>query len=185
MRADKPGDTTGLTIFMKIVKSIVADVPLIFTFYDWAVEYQKAKFNKHWLPFDEYLVKKEVAEGRQWKVMEGDQVVCIFAITYEDPYIWGEKNEDAAMYIHRIVTHPSFHGRAYVKAIIEWAREHAVVLFKRFIRMDTWGDNDKLISYYSSCGFNYIGTVTPEATNELPKHYSAIFLSLFEIDLGA
>ena len=47
--------------------------------------------------------------------------------------------------------------------------------------MDTWGDNQKLIDYYTECGFAFLGTITPTASNQLPKHYSAIFLSLFEI----
>ena len=169
---------------MQILNSTVADIPTIFHLYDEAVAFQKTKFNKHWLPFDLAMVEKEVAENRQWKIMEGNDVACIFAITYKDPFIWKEKNSDAAMYIHRIVTHPLFHGRHYVKTIIDWAKEHAKVTGKDYIRMDTWGDNEKLINYYVSCGFNYLGTITPEASGELPKHYSAIFLSLFEIKAG-
>jgi hypothetical protein len=49
--------------------------------------------------------------------------------------------------------------------------------------MDTWGDNEKLISYYQQCGFTYLGSITPDASDQLPQHYSAIFLSLFEIKL--
>ena len=47
--------------------------------------------------------------------------------------------------------------------------------------MDTWGDNEALINYYTKCGFTFLGTITPTASKQLPKHYSAIFLSLFEI----
>ena len=169
---------------MQILNSTVADIPAIFHLYDDAVAFQKTKFNKHWLPFDKAMVEKEVAEKRQWKIMEGDEVACIFAIAYDDPFIWKEKNSDAAMYIHRIVTHPAYHGRHYVKAIVEWCKDHAKVMAKEYIRMDTWGDNERLIEYYKHCGFNFLGTITPTASDELPKHYSAIFLSLFEIRLA-
>ena len=169
---------------MEIINSNAADIDTIFTFYDAAVAYQKTKFDKHWLSFDRLMVEKELAENRQWKIMEGDEVACIFAIAYQDPFIWKEKDIDPSIYIHRIVTHPTYHGRQYVKTIIEWAKEHAKESGKEYIRMDTWGDNEALIKYYVACGFNFLGTVIPTASDHLPKHYSAIFLSLFEIKVG-
>ncbi len=169
---------------MQILNSTTNDIDTIFSLYDDAVAFQKTKFDKHWLSFDRAMVVKEIAENRQWKIVEGDVVSCIFAIAYEDPFIWKEKNEDPAIYIHRIVTHPLYHGRQYVKAIIEWAKEHASTYNKAYIRMDTWGDNKVLINYYVKCGFNFLGTITPTASDQLPEHYSAIFLSLFEIKTG-
>lgn len=166
-----------------ILNSHPGDIDTIFSLYDDAVAYQKTKFNKHWLPFDRKMVEKEIDESRQWKIMEGDDVACIFAIAYDDPFIWGEKNADPAIYIHRIVTNPLFKGRNYVKKIIEWSKEHARENEKKFIRMDTWGDNEELISYYKNCGFDFLGSVTPSTTENLPKHYSAIYLGLFEIKL--
>jgi ribosomal protein S18 acetylase RimI-like enzyme len=133
---------------MQILPSQPNDIATIFQLYDDAVAFQKTRFNKHWLPFDRAMVEKEITELKQWKIMEGDEVACIFAITYDDPFIWKEKNVDPAIYIHRIVTHPAYHGRGYVKAIVEWAKEHAKDTRKQFIRMDTWGDNYKLIRYY-------------------------------------
>ena len=168
---------------MQILSSQPNDISGIFNLYDEAVAYQKTKFDKHWLPFDRDMVKKEIEEGKQWKIMEGDVMACIFAIAYDDPFIWKEKNNDPSIYIHRIVTHPSFHGRHYVKAIVEWAKGHAKDKGKQFVRMDTWGDNEKLKDYYVNCGFDFLGIITPEASDQLPQHYSAINLSLFEIRL--
>lgn len=167
-----------------ILKSSPQDIDTIFSLYDDAVAYQKTKFEKHWLPFDREMVKKEIEEGRQWKIMEGHEVACVFAIAYDDPFIWAEKNADPSVYIHRIVTHSAFRGGGYVKKIIEWASEHAKENNKRFIRMDTWGDNRELIDYYIRCGFNFLGIITPSATENLPSHYSSILLGLFEIELA-
>jgi ribosomal protein S18 acetylase RimI-like enzyme len=168
---------------MEIINSTAADIDTIFSLYDAAVAFQKTKFDKHWLAFDREMVEKEIAENRQWKIMDGNQVAGIFAIAYEDPFIWKEKNSDPSVYIHRIVTHPSYRGRHFVKLIIEWAKTHAKSMGKEYIRMDTWGDNEKLIEYYAQCGFTFLGSITPTASNQLPQHYSAIFLSLFEIKL--
>ncbi|RYY50201.1 MAG: GNAT family N-acetyltransferase [Chitinophagaceae bacterium] len=167
----------------RIIQSTPTDIDAIFSLYEDAVDYQKTKFNKHWLPFDRQMVMKEIEEGKQWKIMEGDSIACVFALAFGDPHIWGDKNADPSIYLHRIVTHSSFRGGGYVNQIISWAKLYGRQLQKKFIRMDTWGDNDELIEYYKRCGFTYLGSVTPEATDQLPSHYSSIYLALFEIKI--
>ncbi len=168
---------------MQIMNSTIADIPVMLELYDIAREYQKEKSMRHWLSFDPVLLKKEIEERRQWKIVEEDIITCIFLTAYEDPFIWGEKNNDPAIYLHRIVTNPLYRGNNYVMKIIEWAKKHAADMGKKFIRVDTWGDNPKLIDYYIKCGFNFLGIITPEATDKLPEHYSCISLSLFEIEV--
>jgi hypothetical protein len=41
--------------------------------------------------------------------------------------------------------------------IIEWAKDFGKENHKKFIRMDTWGENKKLIDYYIKCGFKFRG----------------------------
>ena len=166
---------------MQIINCTMADMPLMLEFYDMARDYQKEKSTRHWQSFNPALIKKEIAEKRQWKILEKDKIVCIFMTAYDDPFIWGERNNDPAVYIHRIVTHPGWRGNNYTLRIIEWAKDHGRSLGKKFLRMDTWGDNPKLIDYYTKCGFNFLEIVTPETTSNLPAHYSCISLSLFEI----
>lgn len=159
------------------------EIDLVFDLYDKAIEFQKTVFHKSWQGFDRQLVETEIAEKRLWKIEEDGSVACVYSITYADPAIWGENSGQSAMYIHRIVTNPEFRGRGYVRSITDWAKDCAGSNGLRFVRMDTWGDNQKLINYYKDCGFNFRGVVTPEKSGELPKHYSDINLSLFEIDL--
>jgi ribosomal protein S18 acetylase RimI-like enzyme len=168
---------------MEIVNATPNDVEVIFDLYAKAIEFQKTVFDKTWLGFDRGLVDTEIAEGRLWKIIEDGQVACIYSVAYADPVIWGENSHESAMYIHRIVTNPEFRGRGYVRTITDWAMDHARTNGLRFVRMDTWGDNQKLIDYYQSCGFTFLGLMTPAASATLPKHYNSIDLSLFEIDL--
>ncbi len=168
---------------MQIINSFLEDIPSLYELYDSAIAYQKERSLRHWGKFERSLLEQEIKEGRQWKIMEGNDIACIFMIAYDDPYIWGERNADPAIYIHRIVTNPLFRGRNYMNHIIEWARIHAKIKDKKYIRMDTWGDNPKLNDYYLRCGFRSLGIVTPETTENLPKHYSCISLSLLEIEL--
>jgi hypothetical protein len=168
---------------MEFLTSETEDIDEIFRLYALAIEFQKTKFDKAWLPFDRKFIEREIAEKRHWKILVDERIACIFSIAYEDPLIWKEKGRDPAIYIHRIVTNPDFRGQRFVPKITDWACGYAKSIGKKFVRMDTWGDNQKLIDYYTECGFEFLGVVTPTITAELPKHYEGITLSLFEIQL--
>ena len=166
---------------MQIINSSIEDINAIFKLYDDGISFQKTKFNKHWQGFKRSLVETEINENRQWKIVIDGQIACIFAITFEDELIWGNKNNELALFIHRIVTNPMFRGKHFVKIIIEWAKDFCKQHNKQFIRMDTWGDNESLITYYQSCGFKFLGLTTLQKSEGLPKHYEGAHLSLFEI----
>lgn len=166
---------------IQIVNSTIQDLTTIFEFYDMAIAHQKQVSNMYWQSFDLDLVKKEIEENRQYKILVNGQIAAIFIVTFNDPQIWQERDKDPSIYIHRIVTHPEFRGYGFVNRIINWAKAHALQNQFQYIRMDTWAENDKLLSYYVSCGFNHVGTVTTQPNSDLPKHYEGISLNLFEI----
>ena len=165
---------------IQVINSQISDIETIFQFYDMAIAHQKKVFNKHWQGFSRSLVETEIAENRQYKILVNGEVACIFAVTFEDKLIWGDQDVDS-IYIHRIVTHSGFRGYSFVKEIIKWAKAFAPLNGIKYIRMDTWADNEKLLAYYTGCGFDYVGVVTMQETEGLPKHYEGISLSLFEI----
>jgi ribosomal protein S18 acetylase RimI-like enzyme len=168
---------------MQILNSNLQDHTRIFELYDDAVAYQKKVFKRTWKGFDLDMIETEIKENRQWKIVIDDQIACIFAITFNDLAIWGEKDQNDGIYIHRIVTNPDFRGASFVKIIVTWAKEYAKSLPRKYVRMDTWGDNQRLIDYYQECGFAFLGIITPDAS-KLPKHYEGITLSLFEIEVS-
>jgi len=166
-----------------VVNSEPNDINTIFKFYDLAVAHQKKVSPQQWQGFSKDLVKKEIKEYRQYKILVDGQVAAIFAITYSDPQIWADSDSVDAVYIHRIVTHPDFRGQSFVKVIINWAKEYAKAAPIDYIRMDTWADNERLLHYYTSCGFTHVGQKVVEPDSGLPKHYEGITLNLFEIKL--
>lgn len=166
---------------IEILNSTSEDIDMIFEFYDMAIAHQKKVFNKHWQGFSTALVSQEIAENRQYKILVDGKVASIFAVTFSDPQIWEEKDKDPSIYIHRIVTHPDFRGFGFVNIIIDWAINYAKANQLQYVRMDTWGDNEKLLAYYTSCGFNHVGDITIAPNSGLPKHYEGINLNLFEI----
>ena len=165
---------------MQIRNSTLADFDEIFRLYAAASAYQTTKNVTIWPQFDENLVKTEIHEHRQWKVVIENTTACVWATTFEDPFIWEEKNADPAVYIHRIATNPVFRGQNFVVAILDWAKEYAVQNDKKFVRLDTIGDNTKLIEHYQKCGFTFLGTSHLTNISQLPAHYSSGNAKLFE-----
>jgi ribosomal protein S18 acetylase RimI-like enzyme len=166
---------------MQILNSTADDFAAIFELYDAAIAHQKAVSAMHWQGFDVPMVRREIAENRQFKIMIEGQIACIFAVTYADPDIWDEKSKDAAIYLHRIVTNPAFRGRNFVQHIVTWAHEFGAQRELKYIRLDTWGNNTALYDHYIRCGFQFVGIKKVEQPNNLPSHYNGISLGLFEI----
>ncbi len=156
---------------MKIKNSELTDVPKIFDFYRIATDYMKSKNQVYWPKFPKELILKEIKENRQWKLLINGEIACIWATTLNDELIWGNKNNEPSLYIHRIATNPIFRGQNLVKNLIDWANEFGKNKNLKHIRMDTVGLNKGLISYYEKLGFEFLGTKEIENTNGLPEHY--------------
>ena len=171
---------------MKIQRSTSEDISEIFRLYGLATEYQKVTFPENtWPTFERELVATEIEEERQFKMIIDDEIACVWAVTFSDPQIWEERNKDPSIYIHRIATNPEFRGQKFVHKIVEWARSYAKSNEKEYIRLDTCGNNRKLIRHYTSCGFDFLGIVRLENADELPIHYQDADVCLFEIKLAA
>ena len=168
---------------MKITNSTIADIPEIFRMYALATAYQSTKNCAQWPEFSLELVTNEVEEDRQWKLTIGEEVACVWAVTFKDPEIGGEKDTDKAMYIHRIATNPDFRGRQLVEHIVSWSKAFAKDNLLDYIRMDTVGENLGLISHYKKCGFQFLGLSKLKDTKALPAHYHNATVSLFQIAL--
>lgn len=169
---------------IQIKNSAAADIPEIFRLYDFASAYQKSKQTVVvWPQFDRQLVENEVAENRQWKLIMEGRIACVWATTFTDEQIWEERNADAAVYIHRIATNPDFRGNNFVTIIVEWAKQYAKANGKDFVRLDTLGNNTKLIEYYTRAGFQFLGMFDLKNTDGLPSHYRNVPACLFEMKL--
>ncbi|TWI93932.1 acetyltransferase (GNAT) family protein [Mucilaginibacter frigoritolerans] len=168
---------------MEIHYSTKEDIDEIFRLYRIATDFQKAKFIVHWPEFERSMIETEINEKRQWKIVIDNRIACIWAITFNDPQIWEQRNDDPAVYIHRIATNPEFRGQNLVQQITEWAKQYALTNKKKFIRMDTVGNNPGLIAYYIKNGFDFLGLYKLENTEGLPAHYHNATVSLFQIEL--
>lgn len=169
---------------MRIEKCSVNDLPEILDLYEAARELQKIRKMVVWPSFSEAFILNEIAEGRQWKLVEGQKICCNWTITFNDKEIWEEKDKDDSIFIHRICTAPDFRGNRYIDHLVDWAKAYARTLGRRFIRLDTLGNNTRLIKHYTSSGFDFLGISLLTNTATLPRHYQdEPNCCLFEIDL--
>jgi RimJ/RimL family protein N-acetyltransferase len=168
---------------MIILNSKIEDINKIFKLYKIATNFQKTKSAVPWPNFDRELIRKEIHENRQWKIIIDGEIACIWAITESDIQIWQERNKEPAIYIHRISTNPNFRGRNLVCEIVKWSKNYAIHKNKKFVRMDTVGENIGLINYYKKCGFDFLGLSILKDTSELPTHYNNATVSLFQMSV--
>ena len=169
---------------MQIVNATIKDIDEIYRLYKIATAYQQAKKKVIvWPNFERVMVEIEIAENRQLKMLINNEVACIWAITFNDEQIWEEKNKDSAIYIHRIATNPNFRGNNLVAKIVDWAKEYANQKEIQFVRLDTLGNNTRLIEHYKNAGFDFLGLFDLKNTDNLPEHYKLAPVCLFEIDL--
>ncbi len=168
---------------MTIENSEQTDVPKIFDLYRIATNYMKSKNQVYWPEFPKELIINEIEENRQWKLLIDNQIACIWATALDDKLIWGDKNNEPSLYIHRIAASPDFRGQNLVKELILWANEHGKNKNLKYIRMDTVSINKGLIGHYEKLGFNFLGTKELENTDGLPDHYQAGDVCYFQKEI--
>jgi ribosomal protein S18 acetylase RimI-like enzyme len=169
-------------MLIQIQNTTPADIPAIFSLYDEAIQYQKLVGNNYWLGFEKALIEKEIKENRHFKVLLNGRIGSTFIITLDDKLIWKTSQGEAAFYIHRIATAQACRGNDLVKHIIEWAKTFAKKHHLSFIRMDTGSGNERLINYYTRCGFTIIETnIRVNYTPDLPAHYENGAFTLLEM----
>lgn len=168
---------------IEIHNSQAKDIDTIAKLYNEATDYQIKKSAVPWPVIERQLIEREITEKRQWKILINNKVACVFSISYSDPQIWLELNEAPAIYIHRISTSPEFRGHYLVKEIIKWSINFAKANNKKYIRMDTVGENLALINYYKKCGFDFLGLSKLKDTLDLPSHYHKSTVCLFQIKI--
>ena len=127
------------------------------------------------------LLEKEHVLYLQYKLIQTNQIRCVFSVQFSDPFIWGDRDRTDAVYLHRIVVHPDFKGQRQFDCVLEWAKGSSRQRKLSCIRMDTWADNDRIINYYKSFGFEFVGVRTTGNHSELPIQNRNLNVALLEM----
>lgn len=166
---------------MNIRPSKHLDIRTFRNFWDSALAYQQARQLPLWPPFPEKQVESEIRAGLHFSsdFPNGD-LAGYFSVALADELIWSREERGDAIYIHRMCVNPSRKGSNLARSVLQWSNGYASSLGRKFVRMDTWADNQRLVGYYIDCGFHYIGDRQLGDVPGLPPHYSNTRLSLFQ-----
>lgn len=168
---------------IKIENTTKNDRDDVIWLFEQAMEQQGKNGYRVWNEIDIPGLEKDIENQLQYKIVHNNHILCIFSIQYNDPFIWCEKDQDDAIYLHRIVVHPAFKGQKQFEKVLTWAKQHARQNNLKFVRMDTWAENKKIIEYYKSYGFECIGNFQTPDSQELPVQNRNLHVALLEMEL--
>jgi ribosomal protein S18 acetylase RimI-like enzyme len=165
---------------MHVIPATPADLSEVRAAYADARALQAAHLAFQWPEFPDSWILDQMVAGLLFRVLDGDALVGVFTVAYEDPAIWGELERGAHIYLHRFARAASYRGRGLVSAIVAWAIARCEALGREGLRLDTWGHNDALIAFYASHGFTLIDKRTMGSDPRLSPHYDGLHLALLE-----
>lgn len=167
----------------RIVNTTTEDLVEIVSLFERAMDLQGKNGYKVWEAIDKTALKNDIEKGLQYKIVKGKDTLCIFSIQHNDPFIWRERDQNDAIYLHRIVVNPLFKGQRQFEKVLNWARQFASQRNLKYIRMDTWADNEKIIDYYKAFGFRFIEYYKTSDAPELPIQNRNLNVALLEMGL--
>ena len=175
--------TTNKAENIRIVNSTTEDLTSIFHLFDKTIEFYENNGYKVWDHIDKTVLVNEIENQHHYQILNVNEILGIFSIQYNDPFIWRNRDQNDAIYLHRIVINPNFKGQKQFEKILNWAKQLALQRDLKYIRMDTWADNDKLIDYYKSYGFKFIENYKTANAAELPTQNRNLNVALLEMKL--
>ena len=168
---------------MNIENCTISDLKTIENLYTNARKIQLEKKAVVWPIFESNDILDAINDKRKYKICINNQIACVFTYTFEDQSIWGNLDKNDAIYIHKIATNANFRGNNLVQQLTDFSKKQAISMNKSFLRMDTVGENQGLISYYTKCGFEFLGLKKLDNFDDLPAHYHDASVSLFQLKI--
>lgn len=170
---------------MRVESATVSDLSAIRAAYAAGRRIQRDQGTIVWPEFPDEFIVAEIEAGRLFRVIDGDALVGVFSVAYEDEAIWGARERGEHIYLHRIARAATYPGRGLVGAVLGWARAQCRALGRAGLRMDTWASNDALIAYYERQGFRVVGRRRIGKEPRLAAHYHGNEFALLEEPCGS
>ena len=169
---------------MIIARSAAADEERFREFWNQALAKQRSSGIPLWPEYPAALIREEIQAGLHFSAHGSDGALAgCFSLALADPLIWAREEKGDAVYIHRMCVNPAAKGNHLASNVLSWAYGYAARAGRKYVRMDTWRDNRRLIDYYVSCGYRLVGERHIVGDERLPSHYADIDLALFQNEL--
>lgn len=106
------------------------------------------------------LIISTIVQHETFMIKKDGQLVATFSLNEVqidlDKRVWGEL-DDGAVYLHKLAVSPRHIGSGLGKEIIAYAAQYVKEKGKPYLRLDCVGDNEKLVNFYTKCGFTKVG----------------------------
>ena len=169
---------------MKIKKSRDDKIDEFYILWELAIAYHKKNNYPVFPIFPKETIASEIKEGLHYSVYtENNELIGYFSLALEDYIIWEELEKGDAIYIHRMCVNRKFRTYNLSQIVLSWAYQYVKEAKRRYVRMDTWGDNKQLVKHYTSAGFQFKKYRKLGNIPELASHYDGILLIMFENDV--
>lgn len=168
---------------IKIVNTTRDDWNHVVKLFQKAMSLQGKKGYKVWEEIEEKGLQRDLENKLQYKLVRDKEILGVFSVQFSDPLIWRERDNDDAIYLHRIVVSPNHKGQRLFATVLDWAKRCALEKNLKYIRMDTWADNEKIIRYYQSFGFVFKGYYQTGNEPGLPLQNRNLEVALLEVRL--
>src|SRR5690606_18828502 len=94
-----------------ITNTTLEDYEKVLWLFDQVMVLQGTNGYKVWETIDKESLITEIKNKQQFKIVEDSEILCLFSIQLNDPFIWREKDQNDAIYLHRIAVNPNFKGK--------------------------------------------------------------------------
>ncbi|GGF63467.1 hypothetical protein GCM10010912_05670 [Paenibacillus albidus] len=143
-----------------VVRAQLERVPEVLKLLQEAAQWMEDNGIRQWSPgqFNEADITAYFSDRQVYLALDHGQAVGMFTLQFSDPLYWGEKNDEAYAYLHRLAVTGTHRGKGLGKAMLLYAAQLALELGCKGLRFDTVAHNLKLNRYYQSLGFYYMGT---------------------------
>lgn len=113
-------------------------------------EQWKAPFSREW-------VAGRIAEQELFTVWLAGQLIGTFRLLWSDADFWGELDSPDAAYLHTLIVRRELAGNGLGIRILAWVESFVAAAGRPRLRLDTLFDNEQLIRFYRSAGFQTVG----------------------------
>lgn len=100
-------------------------------------------------------ITADVLGGMYWlALVDGVPAGCV-RFQLEDRLFWPDVTPGESAFIHRLAVRREYAGGAVSTALMDWARDHAQTLGRRWLRLDAAADRLALRRVYERYGFQF------------------------------
>ena len=133
-----------------------------------------------WPEFSDESIVSQMDAGELFCVYEDGELLGVFTVAWEDEAIWGDLERGAHLYLHRLARSMTRSSRSLVSVVLEWAHAECRRRGRAGLRLDTWADNEVLVSMYERHGFHLVERRRMGTDSRLSPHYRGTELALLE-----